>query len=211
MITKVILWFNLLERLVYWNYGNVILTRTPNILQFDWRMDRRPLKRNYNESLAMSLLEILCSSCSLCVLHVFFVFEGLWWKFFRVLEAWIHRVSLIYGFLKFLEAWIHRVSLIYGFLKFLKAWIHRVSLIYGFLKFLEAFELDSSELWDLGRWFEWFCFECSSYSRLKFLKLLEDLGFDSSKASMLLNRLSFNLNGGWIKDPWNGITTNLWL
>ena len=38
-----------------------------SILQFGWRMDRRPLKRNYNESLAMSLLEILCSSC---VLHL---------------------------------------------------------------------------------------------------------------------------------------------
>ena len=28
-------------------------------------MDRRPLKRNYNKSLAMSFLEILCSSCVL--------------------------------------------------------------------------------------------------------------------------------------------------
>ena len=156
------------------------MTRIPNIVQFGWRMDQRPLKRNYNESLAMSLLEILCSSCSLCVLcvlHVFFVFKGLWWKFFGVLEAWICRVSLICGF----------------------------------LKFLEAFELDSSELWDLGRWFEWFYFECSSYSRLKFLKFLEALGFDSSRASMLLNLLSSNLDEGWIEDPWNRITTNLWL
>ena len=55
-------WFNLLERLVDWNCGNVILTRTPNILQFGWRIDRRPMKQNYNESLAISLLEILCSS-----------------------------------------------------------------------------------------------------------------------------------------------------
>ena len=38
-----------------------------SILQFGWGMDRRPLKQNYNESLAMSLLEILCSSC---VLHL---------------------------------------------------------------------------------------------------------------------------------------------
>ena len=29
-------------------------------------MDRRHLKQNYNKSLAMSLLEILCSSHSLC-------------------------------------------------------------------------------------------------------------------------------------------------
>ena len=35
---------------------------------------------------------------------VFFFFEGLWWKFFSALEAWIHRVSLICGLLRFLEA-----------------------------------------------------------------------------------------------------------
>ena len=46
-------------------------------------MDRRPLKWNYNESLAMNLLEILF----LCMFFVYFVFEGLWWKFFKVLEA----------------------------------------------------------------------------------------------------------------------------
>ena len=107
----------------------------------------------------MSLLEILCSLCSSCVLlvlHVFFVFKGLWWKFFGALEASICRTSLICGF----------------------------------LKFLEAFELDSSEFWDLGRWFEWFCFEYSLYSRLKFLKFLEALGLDSMiKAFVLLNLL----------------------
>ena len=31
---KVILYFDLLEKFVDWNYGNVILIRTPNILQF---------------------------------------------------------------------------------------------------------------------------------------------------------------------------------
>jgi len=56
-------------------------------------MDRRSFKQNYNKSLIMSLLEILCSLhyscslCALCVLHVPFVFEGLWWKFFKDLEA----------------------------------------------------------------------------------------------------------------------------
>ena len=63
------------------------------------------------------------------VLRVFFVFEGLWWKFFGALEAWIRWASLICDF----------------------------------LRFLEVFELDSSELWDLRRWFGWFLFECSSY------------------------------------------------
>ena len=80
------------------------MIRTSNILQFGWRMDQRSLKQNYNKSLAMSLLEIFCFSCSSCVLRVFFVFEGLWWKFFGALEAWIHRVSLICGLLRFLEA-----------------------------------------------------------------------------------------------------------
>ena len=45
-------------------------------------------------------LEILCSSrslCVLCVLRSFFLFEGWWWKLFGVLEAWIHRASLICG------------------------------------------------------------------------------------------------------------------
>ena len=52
-------------------------------------------------------LEIFCSShslCVLCVLHEFFLFKGLWWKFFNTLEAWIHRASLIYGLLRFLKA-----------------------------------------------------------------------------------------------------------
>ena len=65
-------------------------------------------------------------------LRMFFVFESLWWKFFGALEAWIRRVSLIYGL----------------------------------LRFLEVFELDSSELWDLGIWFGWFLFECSSYLKV---------------------------------------------
>ena len=33
-------------------------------------MDRRSLEYNYNKSLAMSLLEILCSSCFSCVLRL---------------------------------------------------------------------------------------------------------------------------------------------
>ena len=138
----------------------MILTWTQNILQFGWGMDRRLLKRNYNESLAMSLLEILCSSCSSCsscVLHLrrfvvevlrgfrglnplsftdlwflevsrgfwawfqwtlkskkmiwmiplwmFFVFKGLWRKFFGALEAWIRRASLICDLLMFSDFW----------------------------------------------------------------------------------------------------------
>ena len=80
----------------------------------------------------MSLLEILCSSWVLRVLGAFFIFKGLWWKFFGALEVWIRRASLFCGL----------------------------------LRFLEAFELDSSELWDLGRWFGLFLFECSSYSKV---------------------------------------------
>ena len=84
---------------------------------------------------------------------MFFVFEGLWWKFFKALEAWIRRASLICGL----------------------------------LRFLEAFELDSSNLWDLGRWFGWFLFECSSYLKLKFLEFLEASRLGSNRASGLPN------------------------
>ena len=86
------------------------------------------------------------------LLRIFFVFEGLWRKFFGALEAWIRRASPICGL----------------------------------LRFLEAFELDSNDLWDLGRWFGWFCFECSSILGLKFLKALR---LDSCRAFVLLNPL----------------------
>ena len=93
------------------------------------------------------------------LLRMFFVFEGLWWKFFGALEAWIYRASPICGL----------------------------------LSFLEAFELDSSDLWDLGRWFGWFLFECSSYSKLKFLKFLEASKLGSNRAFGLLNLDIFQL------------------
>ena len=38
------------------------------------------------------------------LLRMFFVFEGLWWKFFGALEAWIRRASPICGLLRVLEA-----------------------------------------------------------------------------------------------------------
>ena len=69
----------------------------------------------------------------------------------------------------------------------LEAWIRRASPICGLLMFLEAFKLDSSDLWDLGRWFGWFLFECSLYSKLKFLKFLEASKLSSNRASGLLN------------------------
>ena len=52
---------------------------------------------------------------------------------------------------------------------------------------MEAFELDSSDLWDLGRWFGWFLFECSLYLKLNFLKFLEASKLGSNRASGLLN------------------------
>ena len=87
------------------------------------------------------------------LLRIFFVFEGLWRKFFGALEAWIRRASPICDL----------------------------------LMFLEAFEFDSNDLWDLGRWFGWFLFECSSYSKLKFLEFLEASRLGSNRASGLLN------------------------
>ena len=78
---RVILWFDLLKRLVDWICSNVTLIWTQDIFQFSWRMDQRSLKLNYNEYLAISLLEILCSSrssCSSCVLRLWrFVVEVL--------------------------------------------------------------------------------------------------------------------------------------
>ena len=76
---------------------------------------------------------------------VFFVFKGLWWKFFGAFGAWICRDSLICDF----------------------------------LKFLEAFELNSSELRDLGRWFGWFLFKCSLYSRVYGESSSQLLGLES--------------------------------
>ena len=75
----------------------------------------------------------------------------------------------------------------WNFFKALEVWIRRALPIWGLLRFLEAFELDSNDLWDLGRWFGWFLFECSSYSKLKSLKLLEASKLGSNKASGLLN------------------------
>ena len=77
--------------------------------------------------------------------------------------------------------------------KFLEAWICKASPICGLLKFLVAFELDSNDLWDLGRWFGWFLFECSSYSKLKFL-VASRLG--SNKVSGLLNLGLLQLSSG---------------
>ena len=126
------------------------------------------------------------------LLRMFFVFEGLWRKFFETFEAWICRASPICGL----------------------------------LRFLEAFELDSSNLWDLGRWFGWFLFECSSYSKLKFLKFLEASKLSSNRASRLLNldllqlfslslslaspwnvlgRLLFIGVWGWVSDTWRSL------
>ena len=76
----------------------------------------------------------------------------------------------------------------------LEAWICRASPICGLLRFLKAFELDSSDLWDLGRWFGWFLFECSLYSKLKFLEASK-LG--SNRVSGLLNLDLLQLVGGW--------------
>ena len=125
---RVILWFDLLEIFVDWNCGNVILIWTQDILQFGWRMDRRSLKQNYNESLAMSLFR----NSLFFTFFVFFVFESLWWKFFGALGAWICRASLIYG-------------------------------LWGFWRFLSLIPVN----FDLGRYFGWFCFECSSYLKVR--------------------------------------------
>lgn len=101
-------------------------------------------------------------------------------------------------------------SLWWKFFGALEAWIRRASPICSLLRFLEAFELDSNDLWDLGRWFGWFLFECSSYSKLKFLEASK-LG--SNRASGILNLLSSNALGrllfigvwGWVSDTWRSL------
>ena len=113
-------------------------------------MDRRLLKQNYNESLAMSLLEILCSSrssCSSYVLRVFFVFEGLWWKFFGALEAWIRRASLICDLLMFSDLWAWFLQTL-GSRQMVWMICFDCSPILG-LKFLKALRLDSCRTFSL--------------------------------------------------------------
>ena len=143
------------------------------------------------------------------LLRMFFVFEGLWWKFFGALEAWIRRAFTNLWFVEVsgsFWAWFQWTlrsrnmiwmiplrmffvfeGLWWKFFGTLEAWIRKALLICSLLRFLEAFELDSSDLWDLGRWFRWFLFECSSFSKLKFLKLLEASKLGSKKAFGLLN------------------------
>ena len=169
---RVILWFNLLKRLVDWICSYAILILTPNILQFGWRMDWKSLEQNFNESLAMSLLEIICSlrsSCSLCVLHFWrFVVEVL--RGFGGLNPWgfvdLRFVEVSGGFWAWFQWTLRSRNMIWmitlrmffvfeglwwKFFEALEAWICRASLICDLLRFLEAFELDSSDLWDLGR------------------------------------------------------------
>ena len=91
--------------------------------------------------------------------------------------------------------------------------------ICGFLEFLKAFKFNSSEFWDLGRWFGWFLFECSLHSKLKLeasklgsnivsgllnLDLLQLFSFSPSLASLwnVLGRLLFIGVRGWVSDTW---------
>ena len=150
-------------------------------------------------------LEILCSSHSTCVLCLRrFVAEVL-----RGFGGWIRRVSPICGLLRFLEAFeldssnLWDLGRWFGWFLFecssyLKVrggsssglWrlesieLHQFMVCWGFWR---LFELGSNDLWDLGRWFGWFLFECSSYSKLKFLKFLEASRLGSNRVSGLLN------------------------
>ena len=94
---KITLWFDLIEIFFILKYNLDSNTKC----SFIWLKNalKDLLKWNYNESLAGSLLEILCYSRSLCVLWMFLVCS-LFSKicngsFSGGLEAQIHKTSLI--------------------------------------------------------------------------------------------------------------------
>ena len=136
----------------------------------------RSLEWNYNESLAVRLLGISCSSHSSWVLQILLIFEHLWWKFFGALELESNETSMDQSLWSFwrlqslipVEFWdLERIiwmnvlrlrRFVVKVLWALEAWIHRASLVCSFLVFMEVFELDSNEFWDLEGWLECFCF-----------------------------------------------------
>ena len=125
--------------------------------------------------------ELSSNSISLKDLLIEFVVMWFWFEhliYFNLVGEWIEdlwdRITMnlwLWACWKFFVLHVHHVFFVFEDLwwKFfgpLEAWIRRASPICGLLRFLEAFELDSSELWDLGRWFGWFLFEFSLYSKV---------------------------------------------
>ena len=76
------------------------------------------------------------------LLRMFFVFEGLWRKFFGALKAWIRRASLICDLLRFLEAFGLDSSELWDLGRQFGWSCFECSSISG-LKFLKALRLDS--------------------------------------------------------------------
>ena len=113
-------------------------------------MDQRSLEQNYNESLAMSLLEILCSSRSSCSSRVLCL-RRLWWKFFGALKACFRRALLICDLLMFLKAFELDSRKLLDLGRWFGWFCFEWSPILGlkFLKFLEASGLDSSRAFSL--------------------------------------------------------------
>ena len=87
--------------------------------------------------------------------------EDLWNRITMNLWLWACWKSFVLHILLVLRVFFVFESLWWKFFGALEAWIRWGSLICDLLRFLEAFELDSSDLWDLGRWFGWFLFKCS--------------------------------------------------
>ena len=148
------------------------------------------------------------------ILRVFFIFKGLWWKFFNTFEAWIRWASLICDFLRFLETFELDSSELWDLRRWFRWFLFECSLylmvcgrsflglwrlesveLHWFVIWwcFRTFELDSRKLLDLGRWFGWFCFECSPILGLRFLKFLEASGLDFNRAFSLLNLSPLNL------------------
>ena len=92
--------------------------------------------------------------------------EDLWNRITMNLWLWACWESFVLHVLRVLRVFFVFEGLWWNIFGALEAWIRWASLICDFLRFLEAFELDSSEFWDLRRWFGLFLFKCSSYLRV---------------------------------------------
>ena len=107
---------------------------------------------------------------------MFFIFEGLWWKFFGALEAWIHRASLICDLLMFSDT----LSLIPT----------------NFRILVDGLDDSASNVLRFWGWSSW---------RLWGLILVELFHFWILVPLNVLGRLLFIGVWGWMSDTWRSL------